>query len=113
MNQMVQKTVDGVLDSGLSIHLMGPKKLEVKLTGYSHKLLPKTKWKILSEENEVVALSDWIEWQFGGGKAVIHGFYIKDKSNDVIWEKKFKEPVEVLRKGDKLRIRPKITFGEE
>jgi len=113
MNQMIQKTVDSVLNSGLTLHLMGVGKSEVKLSGYSYISLPKTKWNVLSEEDEVIALSDWIEWEFGGGKETIHGFYIKDKSKDVIWEEKFNEPVEVLRKGDKLRIRPKITFGEE
>ena len=113
-NQILQKSVDSVLKSGLSLHLMGPGKAETKLSGYKHKSLPKANWKISLRENEITALADWAEWTFGEGKGSIQGFYVKDKDGHVVWEEKFKEgPIEILRKGDKLRIRPKITFGEE
>jgi len=113
-NQILQKSVDNILGSGLSLHLMGPGKAETKLSGYKHKLLPKSDWNIIPHQKEVVALADWAEWIFGEEKGTIQGFYVKDKDGHVVWEEKFKEgPIEILRKGDKLRIRPKITFGEE
>ena len=113
-NQISQKTVRSILQSGLTLHLMDAKGVEPKLLNYKHKSLPERNWKLLSENGETVALAEWAEWVFVGGKADIYGFFIKDKDGDVLWKEKFKGgPCEVLRKDDKLRIRAKMTFGEE
>jgi len=113
-NQILRKTVHSILQSGLTLHLMQAGGSELKLTGYKHKSLPERNWKILAEDNKIIALSEWVEWVFGGGKAEAHGFYVNDRGGDTLWKEKFKEgPYEILRKDDKLRIRPKMTFGEE
>jgi len=113
-NQILRKTVHSILQSGLTLHLTQAGGGELKLKGYKHKSLPERNWKILAEDNKIIALSEWAEWVFEGGKAEVHGFYVNDKVGDTLWKEKFKEgPYEILRKDDKLRIRPKMAFMED
>ena len=113
-NQILRKTVRNILQSGLTLHLMQAGGSELKLKGYKSKPLPERNWKILAEDNKVIALAEWAEWVFENGKAEAHGFYVNDRDGDTLWKEKFKEgPFKILRKDDKLRIRAKMTFGEE
>ena len=113
-NQILQKTVRSILKTGLTMALRADGNKEPKLKGYSPVALPANSWQLLAEEKEVVAISKWVEWVFEEGKAKIYGFFVQDKDGDVLWSETYKDgPYEILRKGDKLRVRTKMTFGEE
>jgi phage terminase large subunit-like protein len=93
---------------------MAAKDVELTLKGYNRKAVPEGNWKVLSGDKKTVAIAQWVEWVFEGGKEKVYGFFLKDKDDDVLWKETFEDgPYEILRKGDKLRIRPKMSFGEE
>jgi hypothetical protein len=87
--------------------------LEPKLKGYSPRRLGEKDWKLTTGEKKVSAVAKWIEWEFQEGGADIYGFIIKDKDGELLWAESYKDgPYQILRKGDRLRIRPKMVFEE-
>ena len=113
-NQILLKTVRSILKTGLTMRLTADGNKEPELKGYKQINLPEGSWKLLAGDEKVVAISKWVEWVFEEGKAKIYGFFVQDRDGDVLWSETYKDgPYEILRKGDKLRVRTKMSFGEE
>ena len=87
--------------------------LEPDLKGYGPRTLAEEDWKVLAEENKVIAVGKWVEWEFEEGGADIYGFIVKDGDGELLWAESYEDgPYQILRKGDKLRIRPKMSFAD-
>lgn len=116
VSNLCLEAIQKVIKSNLSVRLISDKTRLVEpksILDYRAKQLREEDWETVSHEDKVEATTrKWIEWEFGGGKAEIYGFYVTDSKNAIIWEERSTIPFEVLRKGDKLRVRPKIVFEE-
>lgn len=116
MTNLCQQTIHNIISSELTVRLTcSENKLsEPKhLTNYKSRKLKESDWHLRPTEKGVEAVANWVEWNFGGGKAFIYGFCVTDEEGNILWEERKKDPFEVLRAGDKLRVRPKIIIIEE
>jgi len=80
------------------------------LLNYRERVIKEDDWEITADDDKVEASSKWCEWEFGGGKSKIYGFFVVNEDGEVLWEERSKVPYEVIRRGDKFRVRPKLRL---
>jgi len=106
------RVICDLIKDKLTIRLISDKDKLVEPTeviDYFPKIILEKDWEVLRENDRTEAVGRKAEWTFGGGKAKIYGFYVTSMDGKVIWSERAKEgPWEVLRKGDRFSVKPKI-----
>ena len=78
--------------------------------GYSPKQLYDGGWRVLSDEDQVVANHEEQKWTFIGPLGKVYGYYVADSGGaELLWAERFSNgPYDIRNEGDQLKIIPNI-----